>query len=44
METLNLTELLNLISEVPEYGRLVDELRQKNALAKADVIERRGRT
>ena len=39
METLNLTELLNLISEVPEYGRLVDELRQKNALAKADVIE-----
>jgi transcription-repair coupling factor (superfamily II helicase) len=39
METLILSRLLNLIGEVPEYGRLVDELRRKNALTKADVIE-----
>jgi transcription-repair coupling factor (superfamily II helicase) len=30
---------LSLINEVPDYGKLVDELRQKNALSKADVIE-----
>ena len=39
MEILNLSRLLNLISEVPEYGKLAAELRQKNALSKADVIE-----
>jgi transcription-repair coupling factor (superfamily II helicase) len=39
METLNLSRLLNLINEVPDYGKLVDELRQKSALSKADVIE-----
>ena len=30
---------MNLVSQVPEYVRLVDELRQKNAATKADVIE-----
>ncbi len=30
---------MNLISEVPDYGTLAAELRQKNALSKADVIE-----
>ena len=38
METLNLNKLLNLINEVPSYGNLVTELRQK-AAAKADVID-----
>jgi len=39
MEILNLSRLLSLINEVPDYGKLADELRQKNALSKADVID-----
>jgi len=39
MEKLNITRLLNLISEMPAYGNLTTELRQTKALAKADVID-----
>ena len=39
METLNITRLLNLISEMPAYSNLVAELRQTNAAFKADVID-----
>ena len=39
METLNITRLLNLISELPTYSSLVTELRQADAAPKVDVIE-----
>jgi transcription-repair coupling factor (superfamily II helicase) len=39
MEILNLSRLLNLINEVPEYSTLTAELRLKNGVSKTDVIE-----
>ena len=39
METLNITQLLNLITEMPAYSNLVAELRQANVVSKTDVIE-----
>jgi transcription-repair coupling factor (superfamily II helicase) len=39
LETLNITRLLNLVSELPAYDSLATELRQANAASKADVIE-----
>ena len=39
METLNITRLLNLISEIPAFSSLLTELRQTNAAAKDNVID-----
>jgi len=39
LETLNITRLLNLISEIPAFSSLLTELRQTNAAAKDNVID-----
>ncbi|MCX6003305.1 MAG: transcription-repair coupling factor [Chloroflexi bacterium] len=39
METLNLTQLLNLVNEMPTYRKLVAELRQSEDTVEANVID-----
>jgi transcription-repair coupling factor (superfamily II helicase) len=39
MEILNLSQLVKLISEMSDYGKLVAELRQSKGTAKANVID-----
>ena len=39
METLNISKLLNLINERPNYGNLVAELRQSKSVINADVLD-----